>query len=312
MKKLGWFILCGILSLSWGSVVIGQSLTCPTIVETALASTEQHCNGLGRNSVCYASDHIDAVFHPTLLPVSFAVPSDIADLSVIEQIQTAALNLATQQWGVAVMNIQARMENTLPGQGVIVLLMGDSTMASDEQALSTATDLAPMQAFYFSTGIGVSECNEAPNSIIVQSPSKTAVTLTINEAKLTISSTAMLFTVEDQSAFEIIMLEGEGILNDSMRIPQGFWAAVPFDATATSPIEGVGGVASTALPNCRRVPDDRQPILTQQVAQLPASVLHYPVTEIVQLEESCEVIDGTLYDPQNGPTVTPASNNTYN
>lgn len=296
MKKLGWFALWGILSLAWAGSVLGQSLTCPTIVETALASAEQHCNGLGRNSVCYASDHIDAVFRPTLLPVPFAVPSDIADLSVIEQIQTAALNLATQQWGVAVMNIQARMENTLPGQGVIVLLMGDSTMASDEQALATTPDLAPMQAFYFSTGVGSSECNEAPNSIIVQSPSKTAVTLTINEAKLTISSTAMLFTVEDQSGFEIIMLEGEGVLNDSMRIPQGFWAEVPFDDTLDSPIDGVGGVASTALPNCRQVPDDLNPIFTQQIAQLPASVLHYPVTEIVRLEEACEIIAGGIYE----------------
>ncbi len=312
MKIFHLAILLSAFTWLWGGVALGQSATCPTIVETALTAADQHCNGLARNSVCYASDHIDAVFRPTLAPIAFAMPADIADLAVIEQIQTAALDLVTQQWGVAVMNIQARMENTLPGQGVVVLLMGDSTMASDEQARTENAEQAPMQAFYFSTGVGEIACNEAPNSIIVQSPSKTAVTLTINEAKLTISSTAMLFTVEDQSAFEIIMLEGEGILNDSMRIPQGFWAAVPFDATATSPADGVGGVASTALPNCRRVPDDRTPILTQQIAQLPAGVLHYPVTEIVRLEESCEVIAGGIYDPQNGPTVTPASTNTYN
>jgi hypothetical protein len=52
--------------------------------------------------------------------------ADRTALIDLETIRTTPLNLALDRWGIAVMNVQANVPNTLPGQAVTFLLLGDA------------------------------------------------------------------------------------------------------------------------------------------------------------------------------------------
>ncbi len=75
----------------------------------------------------------------------------------------------------------------------------------------------PMQAFYFSSGLAGPTCNEAPDALVVQSPSGIEVALEINELQIEIGSTVAFTTVtqDDDSGIRVLI----GIVFDGhMRI----------------------------------------------------------------------------------------------
>ena len=99
--------------------------TCPALVEEALAALDDNCAEMGRNEACYGYRRVDSTFDFEVTEDFFAAPSDRAALEELRNIRTAGLNLETGQWGIAVLNIQANIPNTLPGQAVTFLLLGD-------------------------------------------------------------------------------------------------------------------------------------------------------------------------------------------
>lgn len=99
---------------------------CPALVEVALTQVGNNCADLGRNSACYGFNRLSASFNQAVDADFFEQPSDRGDLAVFRSIQTAPLDLVAQQWGIAVMNVQANVPDTLPGQAVTFLLLGDS------------------------------------------------------------------------------------------------------------------------------------------------------------------------------------------
>jgi uncharacterized protein YgiM (DUF1202 family) len=106
-------------------VTAQESLTCPALVEQALFQIDNNCEGLERNVGCYAHNQVFSTFTVDQPSDTFSRPSDRIALSALRSIQTSALDLAGQRWGAALLNIQANLPNTLPGQGVILLLLGD-------------------------------------------------------------------------------------------------------------------------------------------------------------------------------------------
>lgn len=99
---------------------------CPPIVGRALESVGSACAGLGRNSACYGYRSVSATFSNPQPSGTFTRVGDIADLLTLETVRTAPLDLARDQWGVALMNVQASLPNTLPGQNLTFLLLGDA------------------------------------------------------------------------------------------------------------------------------------------------------------------------------------------
>jgi LysM repeat protein len=99
---------------------------CPALVELALSQVGNNCADLGRNSACYGFNKLTATFNQSVDPKTFTRPADRSDLATFQTIQTAPLDLGLGQWGIAVMNVQANVPETLPGQAVTFLLLGDS------------------------------------------------------------------------------------------------------------------------------------------------------------------------------------------
>jgi hypothetical protein len=117
-------IVTVLLAVVWA--VVAQTGSCPALVEQALASLGDNCDALDRNSACYGFNQVDSTFFTEVDPGFFSQPSDRSELTNLQSIQTAALDLDNNVWGIAVMNALANVPNTLPGQAVTFLLLGDA------------------------------------------------------------------------------------------------------------------------------------------------------------------------------------------
>jgi len=150
--------------------VVAQINSCPALVEEALIAVGDNCANLDRNSACYGYNQVSASFLEEFPADYFTTPSDRTGLVHLDSLVTAPMDLVNNRWGVAVMNIQANLPNTVPGQGVIMMLVGDAEVRND---------VAPEDANEITDPISTATLQD---TIVYTSPSPTA------EALATISS----------------------------------------------------------------------------------------------------------------------------
>ncbi len=179
------------------------SAECPAIVLQALTAVDSACRETGRNQICYGNVQLSAEFREGSGAISFQQPGDIASLNDVRKIELSPLNASAKQWGVALMQVQANLPDSLPGQNVTFLLFGDVEIEN-----VTEGDIAS-RGFYFRTGIGDSSCSEAPDSgILIQTPAGVSeVALRMNGVDITLGSTAYLQAQPDRG-LRVNVLEG--------------------------------------------------------------------------------------------------------
>ena len=285
-----------LLSLTVVSTLAQSS--CPAIVEQALSALGDNCANLDRNNACYGFDQVAATFASQQPPGFFSTQADRAPLREMSSISTSPLSIDRELYGAAVLNVQANVPNTLPGQGVVFLLLGEAELSnatppeaavemidpvevlvSEESALYSAPSFmsnaprtiapgdillvdganteaqwlrvvdetsilwvsilaldpqsippdlpivgsnvrAPMQAFYFSTGIGQPTCNEAESVIAVQSPERIQVDLTVNGVDIRLGSMITLNNV-DETTTRLVVHRGNVQLSNGQNLPAG-------------------------------------------------------------------------------------------
>lgn len=117
-----------------------DSIQCPALVEKAFTSLGQSCDALDRNNACYGYNRVDATFRDAVADDFFTQPGDTTDLTPLETIHTYGLDEALERWGIALMRVQANVPNTLPGQAVIFMLLGESQA---QNAVTPDTALLP-------------------------------------------------------------------------------------------------------------------------------------------------------------------------
>lgn len=137
-------LLIGIFSLiyvGYTQITAQGGSTCPGTIESALQDVGNNCGGLDRNSACYGYDSVMATFTDVKPAGYFAAPSDRAGLTDLQGITTAPLDQALNQWGVALLSVQANLPDTLPGQSVVFMVVGGTQIenaVAPEDAFQTA------------------------------------------------------------------------------------------------------------------------------------------------------------------------------
>jgi hypothetical protein len=121
-------LLSFIASVLSVAVVVAQGDVCPPSVFETLKAVGENCNGLGRNTACYGNNSIVAEAQPDVTDFAFSQDGDIAPLNSIQSLTTAPLNLETNEWGIAILSVQANLPDTLPGQNVTMVVFGDATL----------------------------------------------------------------------------------------------------------------------------------------------------------------------------------------
>ncbi len=148
------FILCTILA---GVILVlapqmaltqDEMPTCEPLVEQAFTQLEENCAGLDASSACYASSSATVTGGAD---GTFNQPGDRTSLSEIESIQTGALNPEQEQWGIAVMNVQANVPTALGNEGVKFLLLGDVEV---ENAVAPENVMQPGEPMTVTTLVG--------------------------------------------------------------------------------------------------------------------------------------------------------------
>lgn len=145
MKYRLTFVLVAILAILSIGLSIAQT-TCPALVEQALQAVSDNCENLPRNNACYGYNSVSAEFSQPIEDDFFVTPADTTELGIMESIQTAEMNTMLDQWGVAVMSLQANIPNSIPGQAIKFVLLGDVEVESDQNPEAIDADLDPITA----------------------------------------------------------------------------------------------------------------------------------------------------------------------
>ncbi|MBC7812741.1 MAG: SH3 domain-containing protein [Burkholderiales bacterium] len=117
-----------VVPVSAEQVSAQETGTCPALLEDALAQMNSNCGSMGTNSVCYGYRDVVATFSEPMPDDFFDQPADLAPLETLASLQTTQFNSEQNQWGVAMLKLRANLPNTLPGQSVIFVLMGDVSL----------------------------------------------------------------------------------------------------------------------------------------------------------------------------------------
>lgn len=347
---------------------------CPSIVLEALDATDQNCAVTVRNSLCYGNGWLDAIPQTGVASFAFSFPGDEVEVSQVQTLRVGAMDEIAGTWGVALMNIQASLPDTLPGQNVTILLFGDvqlenavrplvlgqpayiHTTEGDSMNIRTGPSLndsvlvtlangtqvtvvdgpvdnggyrfweirlangatgwvvedvddnnerlptlvrdpgmfyGPMQAFYFSSGIGDAACATAPDSgILIQTPEGASeLTVSANEVTIELGSTVYM-QAQAQDNMVISVLEGQARVS-----------ALGQTQTALSGTQIQVGMNANLRPT--QVPTAPQPFDPALLTTLPVNLLPRPIMpdtgtsldvtgKIWQFERS----DGTIIAPQ--------------
>ncbi len=353
----------GLLMVFSFSLIASAQGSCSVLVSNALATLDGQCDNLARNSVCYGYNRVNATFSEEVAEDFFSQPSDVASLDILQKIGTTPLDETSDQWGVALLNIQANVPNSLPGQSVLLLLLGDAELENavtpdsafvpaepidvvvavganvrsgagtdrntvggatagtvlkadalnpDKQWVRVAygnlpawisrsvlqenvaidtlpviegTERTPMQAFYLRTGIGASECEEAPrDTLMVQSPKGIKVDLTVNGVDIRVGSTILIRNI-GEDVMEIVVVDGEVIIpeggedGEDLRIRQGFRSTVCLDEPQD---RGVDGESNDRIASCdwsepEEVPQRELNGNWCGVREIPDGILNYRI-----------------------------------
>lgn len=135
ISLIGLFLLVAALGfIPQPGMTQDTDVSCPELVKQALVELGDNCGGLERNAACYGYNRVGATFVQAVTDDFFTKPSDLAGLDALASIQTAPLDETLQEWGVAVLSVQANIPDTLPGQAVRFILLGDSQITNDVPA----------------------------------------------------------------------------------------------------------------------------------------------------------------------------------
>lgn len=308
---------------------------CPALVQQALELTDRACAGVERNEACYGNIQIQAQPQPAATAFAFSDPGDRASITDIQSLTMSGMD-TPDVWGVLLMSVQANLPDQLPGQNVIMLLMGelaledrraadlptinvdirknarirggpgtefaqvgsarngesyvadgrneaatwirlklpdggtgwvlgDTTRAAgpvaslailDDNLDAAGLTYGPMQAFYFTSGVGNPQCAEAPaDGILLQTPAGAGrVSLVVNGLFIEVGSTVYL-RAQAGGAMTVAVLEGEAraTLNGRTAIaPAGTQIRVGLDAAGSATgdlvVEVYTAAAVAALP----------------------------------------------------------------
>lgn len=189
MKKLIVVLFLLIFTIQ----VIAQSEQCSEFLNLVLERVADACQNTGRNEICFGNVKISAT--PTEInntEFEFSEVGDIESIFEISDVALSDLNIEEGTLGIALARIQANIPNTLPGQNVLAVFIGDV----DSSFVGGET----VTGFTFHAGIGRSNtCQEIPPSgVMIKTPPGLDLvdraSFTVNDTEIELGSTMFVWT----------------------------------------------------------------------------------------------------------------------
>jgi hypothetical protein len=208
--------------------------TCKAILRLAYQTLQDSCVLVARNQACYGNTQVQAT-PATDQPIQFEKSGDKVGLRAIKRLITSPLDTAANTWGLSLLKVQADLPDSLPGQNVIFLVYGNTSLENRS---------GDMRAFYFTTGLGQTQCFDAPqDGILVRSPKNMRVSFNANGVDIKISSTVKLSAIPNQK-LRVHLLEGAAEVSAA-----GKTQIVAPGQGVEVPLGGASGVESVGQPS---------------------------------------------------------------
>lgn len=156
---------------------------CQRLIDQAMQVSEDLCEQIGPNQVCYGNNTLEAELIPGA-NISFSERGDVIEVEKLIRLSASPLDLARQEWGIAILRVMANLPRSLPGENVTLIVFGNTTLDNPDHNL---------QSFYFSSELGQVICEQVPfDGILITMPTGTGIRLTVNGAELTLMGSAGL------------------------------------------------------------------------------------------------------------------------
>lgn len=180
MRQSTALFFVGFLLLACAVIVAqAQIEDCPALAEEVLSQVDDWCSPMERGAACYGTHTVESTTFVVPRPADFFLaPGDQAALADLREIHPQPWDDAAQSFGVALLNVEANVPNSIPGQSVIFLLMGDARLTNEVPPGSRQS--SPFQSFYFLPGVGQANCYEAEPMLTIQTPGSITITITLN------------------------------------------------------------------------------------------------------------------------------------
>jgi hypothetical protein len=264
MKKflmMGALILITFVVFTHQPVFAQDGGTCSDLVFTAYELVQDSCQAAGQDQACYGNTALFASPTSTAINFIFDAPGDIVPVADIETLRMSEMNERRGEWGISLMRLHVELPSAGVDDNIELIFFGNVQI---ENAGGT-TNVAPMQAFYFRSGVGDRPCSEAPDSgMLIQTPKGLGtVTLLINEVVVELGSTAYL-QADPGANMLVNIVEGDARLTAF-----GTTVSVPAGMRSTIPL-GTDGTASGA-------PNPPEPYNNNDLITLPIALLSRPI-----------------------------------
>ena len=261
---------------------LAQADTCTNIVDQALVVTGANCAAVGRNEVCYGNVQLVAEPQADVTDFVFAAPGDVAALEAVRTLNLSSRLEDSEEWGIALMRVQADVPDALPGENLTLVLFGEVEVENAAEA-----EANPMQAFFFETGLRGTQCTEAPDSgILVQTPDGyDEISFTANDVDIRLGSTAFL-QGEAEAEMIVSVVEGQATVT-----AQGVTVVVPAGSRTRIPLDSDRRASGP--------PSPPEPYDFERMSLLPISLLPRTIT-------IAEPIDATPEPPSGGGLIPAA------
>jgi hypothetical protein len=232
--------LCGELGLCGGSGNSGiQPSPCEDLLAQAMQTSDQDCQMIGSNEVCYGNFDVSAQLTGGDIS-QFSALGDTIPVNRLLTLNTAPMDLDQDIWGIAVFKLQANMPGTIPGQNVTFLVFGDTGLYNYS---------GDLYSIYFSTGIGSVTCSHVPDGLKVDIPEGSGVVFTANGAEIALKGDSVLSATPGEN-MKVTMLNGSGSVT-SDGVTQEFNAGQYVDVPLSENLESQGPPSAP-----QNLPDD--------------------------------------------------------
>src|SRR4051812_48469384 len=159
---------------------------CSQVLPLVQKNLAASCSSLGPEKACYGNAPINVEYRETnaIGQALFAKVGDVTPLDTLKSINTGPLNLARNEWGLAVLRWHSNdLAGTAVGQTVTFLLYGDVSMSSISPAetAGTSADTTAGAQFCSGTMAQTTYLRVAPNGtgqVVQQISANTPVNIT--------------------------------------------------------------------------------------------------------------------------------------
>ena len=224
-RKVALVLVPLCFSVALVSPTNAQTETCSAVVQQALADVDEGCAATGRNQACYGFVSLDATPREGAENFLFDKQGDVADVADISTLRLSALDVENDEWGIALLKLQANLPDALPGQNVTFLLFGDVEI---ENAVVPADETAASVELTATTTSGAN-IRSAPGSDAERAGSlATGAVVTVNGRNA--DSTWLRIQIPESSSLGWVsasLLSADGDVS-TLSVVEGDAAATPF------------------------------------------------------------------------------------